>query len=227
MVRGMMGRLGPRGVIEKLLRFGPHGAGLNPFGAGLSLGRLEREVSGVDLGPLMPGLPERLFTPSRRIQLSPQAFVDDLPRLGEWMRGASARGESLLLIGRREVRSNNSWMHNSERLMKGADRCTLLMHPKDAAARSLTDGQTVRITSRSGEVAAPVEITDAMREGVVSLPHGFGHGREGVRLAVARAHAGASFNDLADDLRTDVLCGTAAFSGTPVRVTPAQRSPAA
>ena len=170
----------------------------------------------------MPCLPGRLYTASKRIDLVPKAFVFDLPRLREWMRAASAPTRSLLLIGRREVRSNNSWMHNSERLMKGSDRCTLLMHPKDAAARALTDGQSARISSQSGEVAAPVEITDAMREGVVSLPHGFGHGREGVRLSVASAHAGASFNDLADDLRVDALCGTAAFSGTPVEVTSAR-----
>ena len=127
---------------------------------------------------------------------------------------------SLTLIGRRELRSNNSWMHNAARLMKGADRCTLLMHPGDAAARSITNGQTVTIASRSGEVKAPVEITDAIRPGVVSLPHGFGHDREGVRLRVAQAHAGASFNDIADETRIDELCGTAAFSGTPVNVMP-------
>ncbi len=222
LTRSAMRRLGPRGVIGTLLRFGPHGSGLNPFGGGVSLARLEREVSGIDLGPLAPCLPERLFTPAKRIQLAPKAFIDDLPRLRTWMGEAKGRGSALTLIGRREVRSNNSWMHNSERLMKGADRCTLLMHPRDAETRGLTDGQRVRIASRSGEVAVPVEITDVMREGVVSLPHGFGHGREGVRLSVASAHAGASFNDVADELRTDALCGTAAFSGTPVEVTPAR-----
>lgn len=219
LTRSVMGRLGPRGVIGTLLRFGPHGPGLNPFGGGVTLGRLEREVSGIDLGPLVPCLPERLYTPSKRILLAPQPFVADLPRLRAWVGEASARTATLTLIGRRELRSNNSWMHNSERLMKGADRCTLLMHPEDAEARSLVDGQRVRVASRSGEIEAPLEITDAMREGVVSLPHGFGHARDGVRLAVARTHAGASFNDVADDLRTDTLCGTAAFSGTPVEVT--------
>ena len=219
LTRSVMGRLGPRGVIGTLLCFGPHGPGLNPFGGGVTLGRLEREVSGIDLGPLVPCLPERLYTPSKRIQLAPQAFVDDLPRLRAWAGEASARTATLTLIGRRQLRSNNSWMHNSERLMKGADRCTLLMHPKDAEARSLVDGQRIRLASRSGEIEAPLEITDAIREGVVSLPHGFGHARDGVRLTVARTHAGASFNDVADDLRTDTLCGTAAFSGTPVEVT--------
>jgi anaerobic selenocysteine-containing dehydrogenase len=219
LTRRVMGRLGPRGVVGQLLRFGPYGSGFNPIGSGVSLKQLDREVSGVDLGPLVPCFPERLYTENKRIDLAPKAFVEDLPRLRDWMKEASARGRSLTLIGRRELRSNNSWMHNSERLMKGGDRCTLLMNPKDAKARSLTNGQAVRIGSRAGEVQVPVEITDTIREGVVSLPHGFGHKREGVRLTVASAHGGASFNDLADDLRIDSLCGTAAFSGTPVEVT--------
>lgn len=220
MTRGVMGRLGPRGVVAQLLRFGPYGSGLNPFGGGVSMARLEREASGVDLGPLVPCLPGRLYTANRRIDLVPKAFVDDLVRLRSWMSAAPGKSESLTLIGRRELRSNNSWMHNAERLMKGADRCTLLMHPDDASARSLANGQVVRVTSRAGAVSVPVEVTDTIRAGVVCLPHGFGHGREGVRLKVARAHAGESFNDLADDLRLDALCGTAAFSGTPVEVKP-------
>ena len=109
-------------------------------------------------------------------------------------------------------------MHNSERLVKGQDRCTLLMHPQDAEARGLRDGASVRVTSRAGSVVAPLEASDAMRPGVVSLPHGFGHGREGVRLRVAAAHAGASVNDLTDEQLVDGLCGTAAFSGVPVVV---------
>jgi anaerobic selenocysteine-containing dehydrogenase len=184
------------------------------------LRQLDGEVSGVDLGPLAPCLPGRLYTANKRINLAPQVFVDDVPRLRSWMKEAGTRVETLALIGRRELRSNNSWMHNAERLMKGADRCTLLMHPADASARAMVAGQVVRVKSRVGEVDAAIETTDAMRPGVVSLPHGFGHGREGVRLAVASAHAGVSFNDLADDRRTDALCGTAAFSGTPVEVTP-------
>jgi len=168
----------------------------------------------------MPALPERLYTANKRIQLTPKAFIGDLPRLREWMQQAPGRRDTLALIGRREVRSNNSWMHNAARLMKGADRCTLMMHPDDASARGLSGGQAVIVTSRAGEIRVPLEITDTVRPGVVSLPHGFGHDREGVRLTVASAHAGKSFNDVADDLRLDALCGTAAFSGTPVEVTP-------
>jgi anaerobic selenocysteine-containing dehydrogenase len=218
MIRRVMGRLGPRGVVGQLLRFGPHGSGLNPFGGGVSLKRLDREASGLDLGPLTSCLPGRLYTRDRRIQLAPKAFVDDLPRLRSWMRESAGRGAWLSLIGRRELRSNNSWMHNAERLMKGRDRCTLLMNPLDASARMISNGQRVRLRSRAGEVEASVEITDTMRVGVVSLPHGFGHDREGVRLRVARNHGGASFNDLADDQRIDSLCGTAAFSGTEVEI---------
>ncbi len=216
--RKIMGRLGPRGVVGQLLRFGPYGSGLNPLRRGVSLKQLDLEVSGVDLGPLLPCLPGRLYTAPKRINIAPRAFVEDLPRLQAWMRDGGARRDKLTLIGRRELRSNNSWMHNAPRLMKGRDRCTLLMHPDDAASRAIADGQPVQIRSRAGEVRVAVEITDAIRPGVVSLPHGFGHDREGVRLYVARKNGGASFNDLADDLRVDSLCGTAAFSGTEVDV---------
>ncbi|MEO5761809.1 MAG: molybdopterin-dependent oxidoreductase [Vicinamibacteria bacterium] len=219
--RSVMGRLGPRGVIAEALRFGPYGAGLNPFADGLSMERLEREVSGVDLGPLQPALPARLGHANRRIQIAPKAFIDDIPRLKAWMAARAVQPDanaSLALSGRRDLRSNNSWMHNAARLMKGADRCTLIMSPADAAFRSLRTGQIVRLSSRAGEVLVPLEVSDAIRAGVVSLPHGFGHDRDGVRLDIARQHRGASFNDVADERRLDDLCGTAAFSGTEVQV---------
>ena len=128
-------------------------------------------------------------------------------------------GSVLELIGRRELRSNNSWMHNSARLVKGRDRCTLLMNPEDAGRRRLTSGQRVLVTSRVGSVEVALEVSDAMRPGVVSLPHGWGHGRAGTSLGVANAVPGASLNDLTDELRVDPLSGTAAFSGVPVEVT--------
>jgi anaerobic selenocysteine-containing dehydrogenase len=207
-------RLTPRGVIALLLRTGPHGRGWRPFGAGLTLRRLQRAVHGVDLGPLQPCLAQRLSTPGRRIALAPERLLADVPRL------LAARVEpGLRLIGRRDLRSNNSWMHNSQRLVKGRDRCTLLMHPDDAGARGLEDGQRVRVRSRVGEVDVPLEVTEAMAPGVVSLPHGWGHGRQGTRLRVANAHAGASLNDVTDPLLVDALSGTAAFSGVPVEVT--------
>jgi anaerobic selenocysteine-containing dehydrogenase len=159
-------------------------------------------------------LPQRLCTPGRRIALAPERLLADVPRL------LAARAEpGLQLIGRRDLRSNNSWMHNSQRLVKGPDRCTLLMNPADAGARGLRHGQRVRVRSRVGQVDVALEVTDAMAPGVVSLPHGWGHGRQGTRLAVANAHAGASLNDVTDPLRVDALSGVAAFSGVPVDVT--------
>jgi anaerobic selenocysteine-containing dehydrogenase len=217
-------RLGPRGLIAWLLRMGPYGAGLLPFGRGLTLKKLEALPHGIDLGPLEPCFPDRLFTENRRIALAPPRLVADLGRLSLAMVPLRRPPEGLRLIGRRDLRSNNSWMHNSERLVKGPDRCTLLMHPDDAAARGLADGQRVQIRSRVGALVAPLEVTDAMRPGVVSLPHGWGHGREGTRLATANAHAGVSVNDLTDDQAVDALSGNAAFSSVSVEVTAEERN---
>lgn len=208
-----LARMGPSGMVALAMRLGPHG--LRRGLGGVSLGRLKRNPHGVDLGPLEPCLPDRLYSRAKRIALAPERFVKDLERLRPRLE-AGANG--LLLIGRRDLRSNNSWMHNSERLVKGRDRCTLLMHPDDAARRSLGDGQSVHITSRVGTVTAPLEVTSDVMPGVVCLPHGWGHHREGTRLGVAGARPGASFNDVADDQAVDALCGTARFSGTPVEV---------
>lgn len=223
--RTLLGRLGPTGVIAMLLRFGPYGLGLRPIGRGLSLRRLRAQPHGVDLGALEPCLPTRLCTSDRRIDLLPAAFVDDLTRLRahacELERASSTSAcapAALALIGRRDLRSNNSWLHNSARLVKGKQRCTLLMHPDDAAARHLSDGQAVRVRSRAGSVRVPLEVSDVMRPGVVSLPHGWGHDRPGTRQSIAAEHPGASLNDLTDDQQVDLLSGTAAFSGVPVEV---------
>jgi anaerobic selenocysteine-containing dehydrogenase len=213
-------RLGPRGLLGFLLRTGPHGAGFRPFARGLTLRRLEAAPHGIDLGALEPAFPGRLHTRDRTIQLAPERFVQDLERLRPRLEASPARTE-LQLIGRRDLRSNNSWMHNSERLVKGRDRCTLLMHPADAGRRGLAAGQRVRVESRVGSVEATLEATTDVMPGVVCLPHGWGHHRPGIRLAVAQAHAGVSLNDLTDDQRVDALCGTAGFSGTPVEVRPA------
>jgi len=226
----VLSALGPDGLVALLLRFGPRGAGLNPLSSRLTLGKLRRSPHGLDLGPLEPSLPGRLYTPGRRIALAPAPFLRDLARLREALapRGAAARPEGagpLALIGRRELRSNNSWMHNSERLVKGRERCTLLMHPEDARARGLRDAQPVRIASRVGAVVAPLEVSDAMRPGVVCLPHGWGHARPGARLSVASARPGVSFNDLSDESLVDPLCGTARLNDVPVEVTAVPRGP--
>jgi anaerobic selenocysteine-containing dehydrogenase len=165
-----------------------------------------------------------LQTRSKRIELAPEAFVADIPRLEASLRAFEAsrlevsRDRPLLLIGRRHLRSNNSWMHNSQRLVKGRNRCTLLMHPDDAQAIAVRSGDRVRITSRVGSVEAEAEVTDTILQGVVSLPHGWGHDREGTQLRVASEHAGVSLNDLTDDALIDRLSGATHLNGIPVKV---------
>jgi anaerobic selenocysteine-containing dehydrogenase len=215
--------LGPRRLLDLGLRSGPYGAGYVPFAGGLTLARLARAVHGIDLGPLQPRLPNRLFTSQRRIELAPDLFVADMARLVRRLdetTSGSPVDSSLLLIGRRQLRSNNSWMHNYPRLMGGRDRCTLLVHPDDAARIGVADGERAEVSSRVGRVVVPVEVTDDVMPGVVSLPHGWGHHREGVRLTTARQHPGASLNDLTDDQLVDPTAGTAALNGTPVQVLP-------
>lgn len=203
------------------LRFGPHGARLNPLSGGLTLGRLAGQPHGVDLGPLEPCLPARLRTPERRIQLAPAPLLADLARLEDTLLANPAptpSDDTLLLIGRRDPRSHNSWLHNSQRLVKGPPRCILRMHPDDAAARGLHEGAIAALSTRTGTLTVPVEITDELMRGVVSLPHGWGHDRSGTGQAVAAKHAGVSANDLTDELRVDALCGNAALNGVPVTV---------
>jgi anaerobic selenocysteine-containing dehydrogenase len=141
--------------------------------------------------------------------------LDDVADAGTAAREA---GYDLVLIGRRQLRSNNSWMHNSPRLMKGGDRCTALLHPDDAAARGLSDGQRVRVASRVGAIDVPLQVSDEIRPGVVSIPHGFGHTRPGVGWRRAAAQPGASVNDITDPALVDRLTGNAAFNAVPVRV---------
>jgi len=215
-LRWFLRRQGPTGLLERLLRNGP-------YAHTLEFRQLLSAPHGIDLGGLEPTLRERIKTPDARIDAAPKVFIDDLARLAASLGAAPGNSQELLLISRRQPRSNNSWMHNYPRLMKGPDRCCLQMHPDDARRRVLADGALVRIRSRTGELVVPVEITDAMMPGVVSLPHGFGHDREGIRLQVAQKHPGASVNDLTDQLLVDTLSGNAALSGVPVTVQPEQR----
>ncbi|QKG57945.1 molybdopterin-dependent oxidoreductase [Hymenobacter sp. BRD128] len=203
----------PEAKIDLGLRYGAYGP------AGLSLAALRAQPHGVDLGPLQPRLPHTLRTAGQRINLAPPLLLGDLARARQALAAPLALApEQLLLISRRELRSNNSWMHNLPRLIKGRNRCTLHLHPTDAAARHLTAGQLVRVRSRVGSIEVPIELTEAVMPGVVSLPHGYGHQRAGLRLAVASQHPGASLNDLTDDQRLDALTGNAALSGEPVWV---------
>jgi anaerobic selenocysteine-containing dehydrogenase len=216
---------GPERILDLGLRFGPYGGKLNPFSKGLTLRKLKEAVHGIDLGPLRSCLPQRLRTADKRIELAPEVLVKDVERVKTKFANASLPSNChLLLIGRRQLRSNNSWMHNSQRLVRGKPQCTILMHPVDAAHRHLTPGQTVSVRSRVGCVSVPIEITEEMMPGVVSIPHGWGHDRLGVQLEVAQQHAGESINDLTDNLTIDALCGTAAFNGTWVAVEAASDS---
>jgi len=204
--------LPPAQMIDLALRKGRHGEGSTWQ---LSLETLDRFPHGLDLGPLQPNLAARLRTASQAVEAAPQLLLDDLRRLAEQVPPAV---DELLLIGRRHVRSNNSWMHNFHRLVKGKPRHQLLMHPQDLAQRQLTDGQWVRVRSRTGVVEVQVQSSEEMMPGVVSLPHGYGHGRQGVQLHIAGAQPGVSANDLTDEHLRDAVSGNAVLNGVPVKV---------
>ena len=216
---GVAAELGPARMLDLGLRSGPYGNGFEPFAGGLDLKQLRAAPHGIDLGPLEPCMPQRLKTADRKIELAPERIVGDVGRLRERLDAASAR-TSMVLIGRRHVRSNNSWMHNSPRLMRGKDRCTLLMHPDDAERLGLAAAQRVTVTSRVGSITAPLEMTETIMPGVVSLPHGWGHDREGIRLATAQNHPGVSLNDITDPSRIDTLSCNASVNGLPVEISP-------
>ncbi|MCX5197656.1 molybdopterin oxidoreductase family protein [Streptomyces sp. NBC_00249] len=225
----LTGESGPERRLDLMLRLGPYGdlfgaaapsgseTGGAPAGAGLSLERLLAHPHGIDLGPLRPRLPGVLKTRSGRIELLPDPIAAELPRLREALAGRPA---TLVLVGRRHLRSNNSWMHNVPALVGGSNRCTLQVHPEDADRLGLTDGGRARITADGGSLDVPVEVTDAVRAGVVSLPHGWGHDRSGTRLAVAGSVPGANVNQLLDGTRLDPLSGTAVLNGFPVALAP-------
>ena len=218
--KAIRGFVGPERILDLGIRFGPYGAKLNPLSKGLTLNRVKEAVHGIDLGPLKSCLPERLRTKDKRIKLAPEVFVKDIERVrGKFQQSGhtSSNGE-LQLIGRRQLRSNNSWLHNSARLVRGKPQCTLLMHSADADKRKLKTGQNVVVRSQVGSIVVPLEVSDEMMPGVVSIPHGWGHNRPGIQLEVAMDHAGRSINDLMDTKLIDALCGTAAFSGTHVTV---------
>ena len=202
----------PHAMIDLGLQHGPYGRDTE---YDLSLQKLREHPSGIDLGPLRPLLPERLLTPDRQIHCAAPAALGDLARLRAAFT-APRDGATLHLIGRRHVRSNNSWMHNYHRLVKGRARDQLLVHPTDLAARGLHDGDNVELRSASGSVTVPVEASDEVMPGVVSLPHGYGHARRGVRLSIASDHAGVSCNDVTDAAYLDELSGNAAVNGVPV-----------
>jgi anaerobic selenocysteine-containing dehydrogenase len=206
---------GPLRLLDLQIRTGPWGDRYGEVPDGLGLDSFRAAPHGIDLGPMVPRIREILSTPSGRIDLAPEIVLADLPRLRDRLERAPT---GLLLTSRRHLRSNNSWMHNVKVLVKGRDRCTLLIHPDDAAAAGVADGGRVRVRSVAGEVEVPVEISDEMMTGVVSLPHGWGHDKLGTRQAVAREHAGVNNNLLAPPDHYDPISNNAAVNGIPVEV---------
>ena len=212
---------GPERILDLLLRAGPYGDHFDEARPGLSLSRLRAEPHGVDIGPMEPRVPQVLATQSGAIELAPPLITADVARLhAELAQDPGASGR-LLLIGRRQLRNNNSWMGNIHSLAKGRDRCTLLVHPSDAERLGLIDGSRAVVRSRVGELTAPVTVTGEVMPGVVSLPHGFGHDADGARLRVAREHAGVNTNLLTDEDAVNVLSGNGVLNGIPVQVSPA------
>ena len=207
-------------ILDFLLRTGPYGDGFGADPDGVSLDALLASPHGIDYGALKPRLPDVLRTPDGMIALAPEILVADVARLHDSLDGR--RDHPFVLIGRRHLRSNNSWMHNVTVLVKGKPQCTMHLHPDDAAALGLADGDPAVVRSRVGELTVPVEVTDAIRPGVVSIPHGWGHDMEGVKLGVAQEHAGVNSNLLADETLFDPISGNAVLNGIPVEVSAAR-----
>ena len=219
-------RRGPERVLDFMLRAGPFGDGFGADPDGLTLAKLERAPHGIDLGPMRPRLPDVLRTASGKIELAPEPIVADVPRLRAELDADEPPGNgAMTLIGRRQLRSNNSWMHNLPALVKGKDRCTVQVNPADAERLGLADGGLARVSSQVGELTAPIEVTDEIMAGVVSIPHGWGHDVDGVRLGVASEHPGVNSNLLAP-VEVDLPSGNAVLNGIPVEVTAADREAA-
>jgi anaerobic selenocysteine-containing dehydrogenase len=209
---------GPERMTDWSIRVGPFGDGYGTNTGGLTLDAIKTEPNGVDMGPMIPRAREAVCTPTGHIDLAPEYIVADLDRLRARM---AAPTDGLMLVSRRHIRSKNTWLHNVSVLVKGKDRCTLLIHPSDAARRGLIDGGIAVVSSEVGSIEVPVEVSDEMMPGVVSLPHGWGHDVEGTRQSIAREHAGVNNNLLAPGEFVDVLSGNAAVNGIPVEVAPA------
>ncbi|MDI1431053.1 molybdopterin-dependent oxidoreductase [Polyangium sorediatum] len=220
---GLLNKLGADGLLDVLLRTGPYGDRFLPSSKGLNLEKLKKAEHGIDLGPLRPMFRERVRTKTGKVRLAPPEILADVPRLERFLDEAVAAG--LVLIGRRHMRNNNSWMHNVPSLVKGPDRSMLLVHPTDAARLGLTSGTRVRVRSRVGEVVVAMAVTEDVMPGVVSLPHGHGHAAAADTMRVAASVPGANANAITDDLHVEPLTGTAILNGVPVTVEAADAGP--
>jgi anaerobic selenocysteine-containing dehydrogenase len=206
---------GPERMLDLTLRTGPFGDRYGENPGGLTLDMLKAHPNGIDFGPMEPQLPDILGTPDQKIRLAPQYLLDDLPRLAERLERPA---EPLVLVSRRHLRSNNTWLHNVPALMKGKDRCTLLIHPEDAARCGVGDKDVVTVKSEAGAITVPVEVTDAIKRGVVSMPHGWGHGKPGTRMSVANSSPGANTNALSPPTFVDEPSGNGVLNGIPVTI---------
>jgi len=207
-------QLTPEYVLDNMLQSGIHSD------KGLNLEMLKQHPHGIDLGALQPCLVNRLQTNDDKIRLAPQILVDDLARLkSTFFSNKSLSNEfPFQMIGRRLLRSHNTWMHNSYRLVKGKNECTMILNPRDAEALQIQNGDIVKVTSKVGSIEIETQLSDEIMEGVVSIPQGWGHGRKGVKMKVAQEHPGISINELTDHERIDELTGNAALNGVGVRV---------
>jgi len=209
-VDALQGIMPSKHPVRKILDLSPYGSPNRSLSKGLCTNSLLNYPHGIDLGPLQSRLPERLYTSKKRIRLAPTPYLKDMSRLRKRVEQMDKpdNDKRLLLIGRRHVRSNNSWLHNSHRLVKGKSRCTLMIHPLDAQQANLKAGELALVSSRVGKVEIEAEITDTIMQGVISIPHGWGHNRAGIRMKTASKHPGVSLNDLCDDRFVDRLTGT-------------------
>jgi anaerobic selenocysteine-containing dehydrogenase len=214
-IEATQGLQGPDRLLEVALRTGPYGDQFGRKPEGLTLARVRAAPNGIDLGELRPRMPEVLRTPSGRIELAPPALLQDLQRAA---RAIAEPVPAMVIVGRRDVRSNNSWMHNLPVLAKGPMRCTALVHPADAQRLGLVNGALARISNQGRSIEAQVQLSDEMMPGVVSLPHGWGHGLPGTRMALAAERPGVNLNALLDEDWRDPLSGNAVLSGVPVEL---------
>jgi anaerobic selenocysteine-containing dehydrogenase len=213
------GRRGPERLLDILLRTGPFGDGFGADPEGLTLAKVEAQPHGVDLGPMVARIPEVLRTPSGKIELAPEPIIADVDRLKASL--SRRRNGEMVLVGRRQLRSNNSWMHNLPTLTGGSNRCTVMIHVDDAERLGIGDGKLTRVTSRAGSVDVPAEVCDSVMPGVVSIPHGWGLAGERVRAGVGGEDPGVNSNLLAPSDLIDPLSGNAVLNGIPVTVAPA------
>jgi anaerobic selenocysteine-containing dehydrogenase len=209
----------PDSTADLLLRLGPYGDRFLPWSKGLNLKKLKRATHGIDRGPMVEGITHRLVHRDGRMHLDAPVLLEAIDALSRSLDvSPNPTDDALLLIGRRELRSNNSWMHNVPELVSGRARCVLLVHPDDAARRGIEDGQTATLESRVHSGPVPVRTSDEVRPGVVCLPHGWGHAESARWQRTAGAHPGVSANDWTDDEALEAVVGQSILNGVPVRL---------